>query len=238
MSHESTKASYDPLLDEAHGAHGGEDHGEGNWLVSYADMMTLLVGFFVILLSFSTMDEQKFEEARKSVSKEFGGKFEMPYEELANRVREALKKSNVGNQIVVKTTNQGVEISFLGPVFFSPGSADIKDEARTLMDSLLEVVKTEANEFNFVVEGHTDDVPLMPGGTYRNNWELSSIRACRVLDFFFQRGFDKGHLTAIGYGDTRPVLPNRNEQGSSIPENQSQNRRVVIKMMKKETDVL
>lgn len=240
MSAESPKHSFDPLLDGGHGGGGGheEEGGEGNWLVSYADMMTLLVGFFVILLSFSQVDQEKFEEARKSVSKEFGGKYEKPFEDIANRVREALKKSGAGDQIMVKTNEKGVEISFLGPVFFETGSVEMKEQAKKLLDSLLVAIKTEAADFNYVVEGHTDDVPLAGGGAYKNNWELSSIRACRVLDYFSLQGFEKSHLTAIGYGETRPLVANRNAAGQPIPENQSQNRRVVIKMVKKESDVL
>ncbi len=226
---------HDPSLDPVHEVH---EDGDGNWLVSYADMMTLLVGFFVILLSFSTVDQEKFEAAKKSVSKQFGGKYEEPYEEIASRVREALKKANVGDQIVVKTNEKGVEISFLGPLFFVTGSVDMKTEARNLLDTLIKAIKGEALDFNYVVEGHTDDVPLNSGGIYKNNWELSSIRACRVLDYFALSGFDKLHLTAIGYGDTRPLLPNRDDNGVPILANQSQNRRVIIKMIKKDTDAL
>lgn len=237
MSLGNHKSHHDPLLDASHGsAHEGEE-GE-SWLISYADLMTLLVGFFVILLSFSSTDQEKLETLKKSVSKEFGGKYEKPYEELANRVREALKHAGDKDQIVIKTTDSGIEISFLGPVFFATGSADIKEEARALLDGLLRAIKTEAGDFSYVVEGHTDDVPLSSGGVYKNNWELSSIRACRVLDYFLVDGFEKSQLTAIGYGETRPLLPNRDEHGAALPQNQSQNRRVVIKMIKKETAAL
>lgn len=226
----------DPLLHDSHGETHVEE-GEG-WLISYADLMTLLVGFFVILLSFSTTDQEKLEAVKQSVSKEFGGKYEKPFSELANRITEALKKTGVGDQIAIKTTDRGIEMSFLGPVFFAPGSADIKEQGRFLLEELLKTVKAEAGDFSYVVEGHTDDVPLASGGVFKNNWELSSIRACRVLDYFSLHDFDKSHLTAIGYGETRPLVPNRDEQGLALPENQSQNRRVVIKMVKKERDAL
>ncbi|MGE5087319.1 MAG: flagellar motor protein MotB [Bacillota bacterium] len=231
MSSDRHDGYKDPLLDADHGAVHAEE-GEP-WLISYADLMTLLVGFFVILQSFSSVDQEKFEEAKKSVSKEFGGQYEKPFEEISNKIRKAIEKTGAADQIVVKATANGVEISFLGPVFFSTGSADIKPEAKTLLDELIKVVKTEAGDFDYVVEGHTDDVPLAGGGPFKSNWELSSIRACRVLEYFSLAGFNKSHLTAIGYGETRPILPNRDANGVAIPENQSQNRRVVIKMVKK-----
>ncbi len=90
----------------------------------------------------------------------------------------------------------------------------------------------ETADFNIVIEGHTDDVPLAGGGTIKNNWELSSIRACRVLEYFLGQGFKKEKMTAIGYGDARPLVPNRDANGVAIPINQSQNRRVVMKLLK------
>lgn len=224
-----------PHIDAHEGGHGGGEHGgEEGWLVSYADMMTLLVGFFVILLSFSKVDDEKFEEAKKSVSKEFGGKYEAGNEDIANKLRDKLNQMGMGDQIEVKNTASGVQISFMGTVFFVPGSADVKDDGQKLLKELLGTIKETAAGFRVVVEGHTDDVPLGASSIYKNNWELSSIRSCRVLDFFANQGFDKGILTAIGYGETKPIAPNRDDQGHAIPENQAKNRRVVIKLVKGE----
>ncbi len=218
--------------------HPHQEHGGEEWLISYADLMTLLVGFFVILLSFSKVDEEKFEEARKSVNKEFGGKYEKPNEDMGNRIKEALEKVQSAGQVIVKVTNTGVEISFVGPVFFTAGSADVKKEAEVLLDTLLPTLKKESEGFDVVVEGHTDDTPLAPGGFFKNNFELSSIRACRVLEYLFNFDFAREHLTAIGYGETRPHLPNRDKNGTPILQNQSQNRRVVIKLIKRGNDSL
>jgi chemotaxis protein MotB len=212
--------------------HGEEEGGEGNWLVSYADMMTLLVGFFVILLSFSNPDQAKFDEMRKAVAAQFGGSFEVPYGEIANRMRDALNKLGLGDQVVIKTTDLGVEISFLGTVFFDTGSAEIKAEATTLLKQIIPQIQNESKDFNVVIEGHTDDIPIRTGG-FKNNWELSSMRACRVLGAFEEAGYAKLNLTAVGYGDARPTVPNRDAAGNAIPQNQGQNRRVVIKLLKK-----
>jgi chemotaxis protein MotB len=223
-----------PHRTHAAGAHAGhkahEEEGEGNWLVSYADMMTLLVGFFVILLSFSTVDQEKLDKAKLSITKEFGGSYKVPYADMAERIKAALDKLGLGDQFIVKQTPSGVDISFQGTVFFNSGSADIKPEARALVNELIPVVKQESQNFDITIEGHTDDVPLSGGQFIKNNWELSSLRACRVLDAFFAHGFDQKHMTAIGYGEARPIAPNRDAEGNPLPENQSQNRRVVIKL--------
>jgi chemotaxis protein MotB len=219
----------------SHGSHSGQHQEEGEqWLISYADLMTLLVGFFVILLSFSTVDDEKMGELRKAISQEFGGSYEIPFGDLADRIREAMTKMGQGTEFTIKTTDRGVEISFQGTVFFNTGSADMKPEAHDLIQKIIPIVKAEAGDFEVIVEGHTDDVPISNGNHFRNNWELSSIRACRVIDAFENNGFKKSALTALGYGETRPIVPNRDADGTSIPANQSQNRRVVIKLIKQE----
>lgn len=224
--------SHDPLsaLGGRHAEHSEE--GEGNWLVSYADMMTLLVGFFVILFSFSTVDQEKFEAAKISVVKEFGGLYEKPYEELGKRLEAEMNKYGLGNDVRIKVLPDGVEISFMGAVFFLSGSADLKPEAGSILNSIFPVIKNEKSDFDITIEGHTDDNPILTGA-FRDNFELSSIRACRVLDRFLKEGFKKDKMTAVGYGDARPIVRNRDEQGVPMPANQSQNRRVVIKLKQK-----
>jgi chemotaxis protein MotB len=215
-----------------------EDGGEGNWLVSYADMMTLLVGFFVILLSFSVIDPKKFDEARKSITMEFGGKYQIPYANLADSLRDLAKKLGIGDQLIIKESDIGIEISSRGTVFFDTGSAELKEEAKSLLEKIVEAIKSEPTHFNITVEGHTDDVPFSSGHIIRNNFELSSLRACRVLESFISAGYPTDHLTAVGYGETRPLVPNRDDQGKAIAENQAQNRRVVIKILRPQEPVL
>lgn len=209
-----------------------EDHGEGNWLVSYADMMTLLVGFFIILMSFATIDEGKLEEVKRSLTLQFGGNYQIPYKNLAIRIKEEVEKLRLANSFVITETPVGVDISFLGTVFFDTGSANIKPAGSELVSQIIPVIMQESKDFSVVIEGHTDDVPVGQGLPFRNNWELSSIRACRVLETFSDHGFSPKRLTALGYADTRPVAPNRDDSGNPIEANRSQNRRVVIKIIK------
>ncbi len=219
-------------MEESH--HGGEEHGgEEGWLISYADLMTLLVGFFVILMSFSQVDEEKFDEIKKSVTKEFGGRYEAPYEQISKQIEQAIKNAGLENQIHLRTDATGVEIRFLGTTFFDLGSVDIKENGQKVLNTLIGEIQSTKEKYQVVIEGHTDDVPLA-GGTYRNNFELSSIRACRVLDLFIKAGFPIATVTALGYGEARPIVPNRDENGVAIPQNQSQNRRVIIKIKDRE----
>ena len=225
--------SHDPHPERIESGHGGgHDDGGEAWLVSYADMMTLLVGFFVILLSFSAVDEEKFEMVKKAATQEFGGTYHIPYGELAEHLKAELAKLKVGSQVAVKAMANGVEISFTGGVFFETGSTDVKKEGVDLLENIIPIMRQEAADFDVIIEGHTDDVPISSKFKYASNWELSSVRACRVLDIFQVKGFTKEQLTAVGYGEARAIVPNRDAAGNAIPENQSQNRRVVIKLLK------
>lgn len=208
------------------------EDGEGSWLISYADLMTLLVGFFVILLSFSNVDAGKFKEAQKSVAEKFGGKVDEPFKEMYDKLKAELDKMKLGEGVEITKDEYGVSISFLGTVFFVFGSADVKPEAISLLQRIVPVIKEQAVGFNILVEGHTDNVPISNGTTFRTNWELSSVRACRVLDYFEAQGFGKKALTAVGFADSKPAYENMNPDGTPNSVNQSKNRRVVIKILK------
>ncbi len=214
------------------------EDGEGNWLISYADMMTLLVGFFVILLSFSKIDDEKLEQVKMEAVKEFGGIYQIPFGDLANRLKALLDKQGLGNQFVIKSNNTGVTISFYGAVFFDPGSVELKAEGQKLLDQLIPAIQTEAKDLQVLVEGHTDNVPVSSNLRFKSNWELSGIRASEVLEVFEKHGYDKKQLTAVGYGEARPIVPNEDTKGAAIEGNRAQNRRVVIKLIKPSENVL
>ncbi|KYG61429.1 hypothetical protein AZI86_17090 [Bdellovibrio bacteriovorus] len=209
-----------------------EEEGEGSWLVSYADMMTLLVGFFVVLQSFSKIDSSSFEKVKKETTQLFGGEYQMPFEDLKKQLEEVVKKMNAGDQVVFTQTEEGIEITFRGALFFETGSYELRSEAIRLLTDLIPVISEKAKDFGIVVEGHTDSRPLLTDGPVATNWELSSIRACRVLRLFLEKGFAASKIKALGWGDTRSIASDKNPDGSWNEFNQAQNRRVVVKILK------
>lgn len=207
------------------------DEGEGNWLVSYADMMTLLVGFFVLLFSFSKIDASKFEQIKKETTKTFGGEYVVPFENVSKTLKDVVKDKGLSDQVFINATDDGIEIVFRGALFFDSGSSTLRQQAVDLLGNLVPTIIENAKDFGIVIEGHTDNRPIV-GGVFPSNWELSSVRACSVLRFFLDKGFDQNKIKAIGWGDRKPVVPNEDPQGNPILENQSQNRRVVVKIAK------
>ena len=113
-----------------------QDDGEGNWLVSYADMMTLLFGFFVILSAFSTPSASKFEKLKESTAKAMKVKYENPNETLAHVFEVLLKSSPLENEVNVVKTDGGITIIMKGTQFFESGSSVLKPDARVLIDKI------------------------------------------------------------------------------------------------------
>ncbi len=207
------------------------EEGEGSWLVSYADMMTLLLGFFIMLQSFSKVDASNFEKVKQEAIKVFGGEYEVPYEDMSKRIEEQIAEAKISDQVMFNQNDAGVEINFRGALFFDLGSAELRDEARELLSKIIPIVAEKSKDFGITIEGHTDDIPIK-SDRFASNWELSSVRACSVLRLFEEMGFPRDRIKAAGFADTKPTFPNRDENGESLPENQAQNRRVVIKILR------
>jgi flagellar motor protein MotB len=116
--------------------------------------------------------------------------------------------------------------------FFDRGSAALSDEGQSILGGILPRLTAALSEgYRIKVEGHTDDAPI-DTPQFPSNWELSSARAAAVVRFFIAHGIAAERLRAVGYGDTRPKLPNRDAQGNPIPANEAANRRVVVVLEK------
>lgn len=218
--------------DDSDFMHGGAkkaEEGEGPWLVSYADLMTLLMGFFALISSMSTPDKGKFDAVKESASESFGGKYERPYEGLSESLQKFIIENGLQEMVLIKRSIQGVEMTFTGTLFFDSGDFVVKERASDLMLGLAGVIKNEPKPYKVLVEGHTDSIPISHP-IISSNWELSGLRASRIAQIFEGAGFKKDQLTIIGWGETRPVVPERDPAGQVIPEALAKNRRVVVRV--------
>ncbi|MEO5667426.1 MAG: flagellar motor protein MotB [Bdellovibrionota bacterium] len=220
--------------DDAHGggAHiGGNDHHEGGhgepWLVSYADLMTLLFGFFVLMYVFASATEKQKEAIKKSVSEYAGGEYTTEFREVAASLTEKIKEVDVDGEVSVFDSLDGVRIVSRGTLFFDSGSVVLKPKAASLINDIAKILIQKAGAFVIIVEGHTDDSPISTQ-FIPSNWELSALRAGTVVRIFEQVGLQRQKLRAMGLADTVPVLPNRDPKGRPVPANQAENRRIVI----------
>lgn len=219
-----------------------KNKGVAPWMVTYSDMVTLLLCFFVLLLSFSTVNQQKFQVIVSSLQDAFGvlekGKSIDPgemfgggsyveaqrFEDLAVRITEYIHLSQLEGRVRVGIDERGLTISFVDGVLFDVGKADLKENAKSILDSIVSLLMDIPNYV--CVEGHTDNLPISTD-RFPSNWELSTARASMVIRYFIENfDFEPTRLSAAGYGEYRPVAPN------DTPEGRSLNRRVDIVIMR------
>lgn len=237
-----------------------DDHHVDDWLMTYADMITLLLCFFAVFLSVSVPKQAEFEVARQKMIEKFSvpdlpsGKNSAALTNAENPEATQGPNGTGQDEIVLfegmPNIVDGKSGEDASPVeeedgdlvrtfdmdsaaFFARGSADLSEEGKRILDRLFETLQSdEYVDFQVTVEGHTDDNPINTL-QFPSNWELSTARAASVVRYFLERGVDPRRLRAAGYADTFPKVSNRDYRGNPIPENQAQNRRVVIKLEKK-----
>ncbi len=178
------------------------------WMVNYADLMTELVCFYLILYAMSAALSKPMQEAKKEVE-------------------ETMKQEEVAGD--VKMTKDGLVISLEEQgyfVFFKSGSAELSDHMIKILDELAPTfTKLAAKRHDMIVEGHTDDVPIK-SLIFASNWELSTARATNVVQYLLQKhNYPPQHIAAIGYGENKG-LPRAPDE--DLDAWRSRNRRVVF----------
>lgn len=219
---------HDPLVSHKKG-----EEGEGPWLVSYADLMTLLMGFFALIASFSKPDQKEFEKVKQAASQYFGGEYQEPYKKLEENLKRVVKENKLSDQVKISSDAEGVVLTFTGSLFFDSGQFEVKDTAKPVLDKMADAIKKDSAKYHALIEGHTDDRPISHP-IIASNWELSGIRASRIALLFEAKGFSKSQLHILGLGETKPIAPNSNPDGTPNLENQTKNRRVIIRVFNNE----
>lgn len=226
-----------PSHDE--GGHAEESHDESNWLVSYADMMTLLCGFFIMLFTMSKINQPQYDAVKESLAKQFGGDYQSPTKDLAKFVTQVLDEAGVKKEAVVVSDPSGVSVTFQSTVFFDTLSSDIRPQGREILNKLIASIssrqKMELKKYKIVIEGHTDGRPVL-SGVYPSNWELSGARASRVVRLFLDQQFAPENMIAIGYADTHPEVIARTPAGNWDDSALAKNRRVVVRILEPNVD--
>lgn len=210
------------------------DGGGDAWLISYADMMTLIACFFILMMVFAIYDTVTFQRRAELIAKYFQGESDISEDPMANLQLKLETISNIEDEVIIEQTAEGLEIVMNVKTLFEIGSARINPDYKILITNTIDEIFETNPDARIIVEGHTDDIPFRQGdGLYGSNWELSGARAASVLNMFDERGFSRDHMLAVGYADTRPAFPNRDENGNPIDENRLKNRRIVIRVLEK-----
>jgi len=223
-----------------------------DWLMTYADMITLLLCFFAVFVAISVPESQKFEAAKENVSKKFSGgntdamkgKFALPPTPLDNppsatvpfdalpSIVDRYNDEKKDKDVEVQKGDRITTIEMNSAPFYDRGAASLNPEGVELLKKLLPTLTSdEYKNYTISVEGYTDDNPIKTA-QFPSNWELSTARAASVVRNLIDMGIPASRLRAVGYADAVPKAPNRDASGNPIPDNQAQNRRVVIRLEK------
>jgi chemotaxis protein MotB len=196
---------------------------QDRWLISYADLMTLLLALFIVL--YAAADKERAKQIVDSFSAQnISGSGILPGQSSDKEVPHSFEKSLLENPVLIKNTKmrqtgEGLIVSLSEAGFFAPGEAEIGVEAENVIATLADNLKT--TEYKIRVEGHTDSLPIS-NARYPSNWELSTARASSVLILLSEKGIAPERLSAAGYGGFQPIADN------STPEGRTQNRRVDV----------
>ena len=211
-----------------------EEPPEEEWLVTYADAITLLMAFFVMLVSFSKIDLPMFEAVMAGIKEEIGmGKdtAASTSQQVQSALESAAFEMSMEQVVEVQKDDKGIVIEMASTSFFKPGTAQLLDSALPLLKAWSATLTQEQFKYFFVkVEGHTDDDPINTP-KFPSNWELSAARAAAVVRNMQDHHVHVFQLKVSGFGDTHPKVPNRDLDGNPIKANQAKNRRVVIHLI-------
>ena len=237
-----------------------EDHEKDNserWLLTYSDLITLLMIFFVVMYAMSNVDAQKYQVLSQSLNGALepsgmggsgsggtasgggidvsqalaDGKADQVDPELvaaAEEITKLIREKNLQDKVSVSIQERGVVVGLMNTVLFDPGSAQIKADA---VPTLVAIGQIANGVHNYIrIEGNTDDVP-QSSAQFPSNWELSVVRATEVLRLMIaQSGVAPDKISAVGYGEYRPSVPN------TSAENRARNRKVDVVILSDKLD--
>lgn len=217
------------------------------WLLTYSDLITLLLAFFIMMYVFSKRDAQKYDEVASHLKTIFTGGSGIagkgsvtstsPLEmlskgassgdmkrQLESEVLDLNRENAEGQNISVLSDERGIVIRVLDKAFFEEGEADLRERAKRALDKIVPIIRD--GNAHIRIEGHTDNVPIRTA-EFRSNWELSVRRATEVVRYLVEkRALPPQRVSATGYAEYRPLVPN------DSPKNRAQNRRIEIIVVK------
>jgi chemotaxis protein MotB len=218
-----------------------ETAGMMRWLLTYADMITLMLALFIILFAMSTISRVKVQQFARSISAGFdnvwtvnqppngGANGEQSFEAsssipaIQKELEKYVKLNHLEQQVQVHAESRGLVVTLLSDkTFYDSGSAEIRPEALKVLHGIAPILKR--NDNGIAVEGFTDNVPISTT-QYKSNWELSAARATNVLEVLQADGIAGARMSEAGYGEYHP------RNGNASDADKQQNRRVDIVLL-------
>ena len=225
-----TRKKLAEFMDEAR-----EDHSSPMWMTTFADMAILLLTFFILYYSLSSIANNKFKEAILGTESASIGLLELmdsvekketievltglKSDSILSDIQHVADRESMNEIMDISTDRTKIVVRIPGGSLFEPGSADlVLEKSKPVLDEIVRLLENYPR-YRISVQGHTDDSPISTD-RFPSNWELSSARATAVLRYFIDKNINPKRLTATGYADIFPIASNDSELG------QATNRRV------------
>ena len=188
------------------------------WAITYGDLMSYLMIFFLMLYVATATRSVGAQVSVKAAENRFGND--------AQGIQQLFTRSSTQKIAHLEIGENKIRIVLMAPVLFDSGGAFLKSDSLPVLQEIAQSLNDLPNSVQ--IEGHTDDRPVGKGAKYDTNWELSAARAFAVLRFLEISGISQQRLSAIGYGEFRPV------QTNDTPEGRTANRRIEINIVRRE----
>jgi chemotaxis protein MotB len=211
LLHDATSDAWSGYGDE-----GGE---EDNWLISYADLLTNLLAFFVMLLSISSIHSARFEALSRAFSKTTS-----QLSEQKQRIDTLVTERGLADDVETVIDDTGLAIRFKTKLLFESGKAVLSKDGASVLGELAPMWRDLEGSHELIVEGHADDVPINTPA-FPSNWELSSQRGVNVVKHLIALGVPRERISVRAFADTRPV-----DEGADSDARRALNRRVVVRV--------
>jgi chemotaxis protein MotB len=196
------------------------------WMTSFCDLMVNLLVFFVLIISASQVSNLKFDRIKSNLSgTSKTDQVSLVVDSLANEI----DQSQLGGAVTIENVGNTIQLSFNDSLLFDLGKADVKAEGIAVLEKFSESLSHLPKTARIAIEGYTDDNPVNTRA-YKSNWHLSALRSLSVLQILENREICRENCEIRGFGEYRPAVPNRDEAGRAIAVNQSENRRVVLRI--------
>ncbi|MEJ5350735.1 MAG: OmpA family protein [Melioribacteraceae bacterium] len=212
-----------------------EESDKDRYLITYADLITLLLGLFIILYAMSNIDSGKYKGVVAALGSIFGSDSKLsivnsdkviptPKDKLAEDLTKLIAMYNYNNSIRLEQNERGITIHILDDILFPPGKATLSENSKLVLKRLAQVLRNLPNDIR--IEGHTDNIPINTP-QYPSNWHLSVDRALNTAYYLIKNeNLSPDKVSIVGYSEYRPIASN------DLPETRALNRRVDIVILK------
>lgn len=209
-----------------------EENDKDRYLITYADLITLLLGLFIILYAISNIDILKYEKMMSAIGNVFGGASVVngqpvgnsltvePIDNLKNELNSLIAEFNYSKSISVEQNARGLTLHILDDILFASGSAELNSGSEIILNKLATIIKKLPNDIR--VEGHTDNIPIK-SKLFPSNWHLSVARALNTAYYLIDNeNMNPDKVSIVGYSEYQPI------ESNITPIGRAKNRRVDI----------